>query len=48
MARKIPFDDPVVLNYVRAGYVSMQLIMLVVYYYVSLTVRTWIFSLSQV
>ena len=39
VARKIPFDDPVVLNYVRIGYVFTQLVMLAVYYYVSLTVR---------
>ncbi|KDR72424.1 hypothetical protein GALMADRAFT_270806 [Galerina marginata CBS 339.88] len=39
LARKIPFDDPVTLNYVRVGYVSVQLIMLAVYYYVSLTIK---------
>ena len=39
VARKIPFDDPQVLNYVRVGYVVSQLIILTVYYYVSTTVR---------
>ena len=39
VARKIPFDDPEVLNYVRVGYVTTQLIILGVYYYVSITVR---------
>ena len=38
VARKIPFDDPVVLNYVRIGYVLSQVIMLGVYYYVSTAV----------
>ena len=39
VARKIPFEDPLVLNYVRLGYVVSQLVMLGVYYYVSMTVR---------
>jgi len=38
VARKIPFEDPLVLNYVRAGYVLAQVIVLAVYYYVSLVV----------
>jgi hypothetical protein len=38
VARKIPFEDPLVLNYVRAGYVLAQVIVLGVYYYVSLVV----------
>jgi hypothetical protein len=38
VARKIPFDDPVVLSYVRIGYVSVQAIILATYYWVSLTV----------
>ncbi|KAF8808761.1 PHO88-related membrane protein [Phlegmacium glaucopus] len=39
LARKIPFDDPVVLNYVRIGYVVSQVVMLAVYYYVSMTIK---------
>ncbi|KAF8887877.1 PHO88-related membrane protein [Gymnopilus junonius] len=39
LARKIPFDDPVVLNYVRIGYVAVQVIVLAVFYYVSLTIK---------
>jgi len=39
LARKIPFDDPLVLNYVRIGYVVSQIIMLGVYYYVSLAIK---------
>lgn len=39
MARKIPFEDPVVLNYVRLGYVAVQVIVLGVYYYISTIVR---------
>jgi hypothetical protein len=39
VARKIPFDDPDILNYVRIGYVTAQLVILGVYYYVSITVR---------
>ena len=38
MARKIPFDDPEVLNYVRAGYVTVQLLVLSTYYYISMKV----------
>jgi len=38
VARKIPFDDPVTLNYVRIGYVVSQVIMLAAYYYVSMAV----------
>jgi len=38
VARKIPFDDPEVLTYVRIGYVLTQLTALAIYYYVSLTV----------
>ena len=40
VARKIPFEDPLVLNYVRAGYVLAQVIVLAVYYYVSLVVSS--------
>ncbi|KIK02194.1 hypothetical protein K443DRAFT_677834 [Laccaria amethystina LaAM-08-1] len=39
LARKIPFEDPLVLNYVRAGYVLAQVIVLGVYYYVSLVIK---------
>lgn len=35
MARKIPFDDPDVLLYVRIGYVVTQAICLAVYFYIS-------------
>lgn len=44
VARKIPFDDPKVLNYVRLGYVVSQLVMLGVYYYVSMAVRLHLLS----
>ncbi|KAL0945258.1 hypothetical protein HGRIS_000768 [Hohenbuehelia grisea] len=39
VARKIPFDDPEVLTYVRIGYVTAQVIILGVYYYVSMTIK---------
>ncbi|KAI0031132.1 inorganic phosphate transporter [Vararia minispora EC-137] len=39
VARKIPFDDPNVLTYVRIGYITSQLITLAVYYYISSTVK---------
>ena len=39
MARKIPFDDPQVLVYVRIAYVATQVIVLGVYYYVAQQVR---------
>lgn len=35
VARKIPFDDPDVLLYVRIGYVVTQTLCLIVYYYIS-------------
>lgn len=38
MARKIPFDDPVTLNYVRIAYVAVQVIILGTYYYISMKV----------
>jgi hypothetical protein len=38
VARKIPFEDPVVLSYVRIAYVTTQLVILASYYWVSLTV----------
>ncbi|KAG2017295.1 inorganic phosphate transporter, variant 2 [Coprinopsis cinerea AmutBmut pab1-1] len=39
LARRIPFDDPVTLNYVRLGYVVVQLIALATYYYLSTVVK---------
>jgi hypothetical protein len=39
VARKIPFEDPDVLNYVRIGYVTAQVVILGVYYYVSTTIK---------
>ncbi|KAF8956181.1 PHO88-related membrane protein [Flammula alnicola] len=39
VARKIPFEDPDVLTYVRVGYVVSQVIILAVYYYVSLAIK---------
>ncbi len=39
VARKIPFDDPQVLDYVRIAYVASQVFALLVYYYASSKVR---------
>ncbi|KAF8236713.1 inorganic phosphate transport PHO88 [Tricholoma matsutake] len=39
LARKIPFEDPEVLNYVRIAYVAAQVIILGAYYYVSYAVK---------
>ncbi|KAH7929233.1 inorganic phosphate transport PHO88 [Leucogyrophana mollusca] len=39
VARRIPFDDPDVLNYVRFGYISSQLIVLGVYFFVSYKIK---------
>ena len=39
MARRIPFDDPQVLTYVRIAYVATQITVLGVYYYVGTVVR---------
>ncbi|KAG8859355.1 hypothetical protein FRB96_004570 [Tulasnella sp. 330] len=39
LARKIPFEDPQVLLYVRVAYVSVQLIVLGIYYYVSTKIK---------
>ncbi|KAG5650347.1 hypothetical protein H0H81_012554 [Sphagnurus paluster] len=36
----IPFDDPEVLNYVRIGYVTAQVIVLATYYLVSLKIKS--------
>jgi hypothetical protein len=38
VARKIPFDDPQILLYVRVAYVVVQVIILGTYYYVSMKV----------
>jgi len=39
LSRKIPFDDPEVLTYVRIGYVVSQVLILAVYYYVSMVIK---------
>lgn len=39
MARRIPFDDPQTLTYVRIAYVATQVTVLGVYYYVAQQVR---------
>ncbi|KAF8657837.1 hypothetical protein AX16_002153 [Volvariella volvacea WC 439] len=39
LARRIPFDDPQVLFYVRGGYVLAQLIIVSVYYYISTVIK---------
>ena len=39
MAKRVPFDDPVTLNYVRVAYVSVQALILGVYYYLSTIVK---------
>lgn len=44
VARKIPFDNPEVLLYVRIGYVAVQVIVLGVYYYISMAVRLIAFT----
>ncbi len=46
VARKVPFDNPQVLDYVRIAYVASQAISLLVYYYTSHKVRQN-FSLAQ-
>jgi len=40
VARRISFDDPEVLNYIRIAYVVTQIIVLGVYYYVSSAVSS--------
>lgn len=42
MARKVPFEDPEVLNYVRIGYVFSQVLALGLYYYISYKVRLYL------
>ncbi|KAF8476497.1 inorganic phosphate transporter Pho88 [Gautieria morchelliformis] len=39
VARKIPFEDPEVLNYVRIGYAATQLITLAIYFYTSYKIK---------
>jgi len=39
LARKIPFEDPQVLLYVRIAYVSVQIIVMGVYYWVSMQIK---------
>lgn len=39
MAKRVPFDDPQTLNYVRVAYVSVQALILGVYYYLSTIVK---------
>lgn len=39
VARRIPFDDPDVLNYVRIGYVASQVVIMGAYFFVSYKVR---------
>ncbi|KAH9926524.1 inorganic phosphate transporter [Amylocystis lapponica] len=39
VARKIPFDDPQVLLYVRSAYVVSQAVVLSVYYYISMKIK---------
>ncbi|KAF8583732.1 inorganic phosphate transporter [Ramaria rubella] len=39
VARKIPFEDPDVLNYVRIGYAATQFITLAIYFYTSYKIK---------
>ncbi|THU97539.1 inorganic phosphate transport PHO88 [Dendrothele bispora CBS 962.96] len=39
LARRIPFENPEVLNYVRIGYACTQLVILGVYYYITMQVK---------
>ncbi|KAL0066659.1 phosphate transporter (Pho88) [Marasmius tenuissimus] len=39
LARRINFENPETLNYVRVGYVATQLVLLGIYYYVSVIVK---------
>ena len=43
MARRINFENPETLNYVRVGYVTTQLVILGIYYYVSVIVSVVLF-----
>ncbi|KAJ6561227.1 PHO88-related membrane protein [Mycena vulgaris] len=40
VARKIPFEDPDILNYVRIGYVVVQVVVLGIYYYISMAIKS--------
>jgi len=40
VARKIPFEDPEVLNYVRIGYAATQIITLAIYFYTSYKIKS--------
>lgn len=46
VARKIPFDNPEVLQYVRIAYVASQVVILAVYYFTSQKVRTLAYALA--
>ncbi|EKM57843.1 uncharacterized protein PHACADRAFT_251719 [Phanerochaete carnosa HHB-10118-sp] len=39
LARKIPFEDPQVLTYVRVAYVAVQVIVLGVYYFITAKIK---------
>ncbi|XP_006457694.1 hypothetical protein AGABI2DRAFT_64306, partial [Agaricus bisporus var. bisporus H97] len=39
VARKIPFEDPVVLGYVRIAYITAQVVILATHYYVSIAIK---------
>ncbi len=47
VARKIPFEDPQVLTWVRIAYVVVQAVVLGTYYYVSMKVRRSLTSMSH-
>ncbi|EPQ53910.1 inorganic phosphate transporter [Gloeophyllum trabeum ATCC 11539] len=40
LARKVPFEDPQILTYVRIGYVVSQAIILGTYYYTSMKIKS--------
>jgi len=39
VAKRIPFDDPNVLNMVRAGYILSNVIIVSIYYYIGITIK---------
>ncbi|ADV21093.1 inorganic phosphate transporter pho88 [Cryptococcus gattii Ru294] len=39
VARRIPMDDPQVVNYLRIAYATAQLLSLAIYYYITLQIR---------
>ena len=47
VARKIDFEDPQILTYVRIAYVAVQVIVLGTYYYTSMKVRHHSFANRQ-